>query len=404
MIHNKAFTEFVSLHKQDDIQRLLFSADKYPGIDVRLAVRFISARKKIVKKVPSWSQSEGLIFSDILATEQCSSELTADYKKRFVKNGIVLDLTGGLGVDSFFMSKNATHLYYFDKNKELSESADQNFKYLGVDNITVTNCEITVDNIDKLDIPRSDLIYLDPARRDNNKNPVYALTECQPNLFELKDSLLSLSGIILVKVSPMVDILATIRLIPEISEIHILSVNNECKELLFLLDRNYPDLLSGINNINIYTVNFCNNGHIENFDFKMGDENNCLSEFADTELSTFLYEPNSSILKAGAFKILGKSFGLKKLQKNTHLYISENQLESFPGRCFEIKEVFDFNKATIKLLRTKFPKANISTRNFPLSPEELKKILRIQDGGDIYIFGCIVSNGFKKILVCTKVN
>jgi len=403
-MYSKAFTDFVYLHKQDDIQRLLLSADKYPGIDVRLAARFISARKKIVKKVPSWSHSEGLIFNDTLATEQCSSELTADYKKRFVKKGVILDLTGGLGVDSFFMSKNAAHLYYFEKNKELCESAEQNFKNLGLDNITVSNCEITIDNIDKLNITRADLIYLDPARRDNNKNPVYALTECQPNLLELKDSLFLLSGSILVKVSPMVDILATLRQIPEISEIHILSVNNECKELLFLLESNYRDLLSGIDDINICTVNFCNNGLIENFDFKLGDENRCISEFSDTVLPTFLYEPNSSILKAGAFRILGKTYGLKKLHKHTHLYISEKHNESFPGRCFEIKEEFDFNKATIKLLRKKYPKANISTRNFPLSPEELKQTLRIHDGGEIYIFGCIVWNGLKKILVCTKVN
>ncbi|OFY41143.1 MAG: hypothetical protein A2X18_12350 [Bacteroidetes bacterium GWF2_40_14] len=403
-MYSKTFTEFVSTHRQDNLQRLLLSSDKYPGIDVRLAARIISARKKINKKVPSWQHTDGLIFSDMLSTEQCSSELTADYKQRFVKKGVVLDLTGGVGVDSFFMSKNATHLYYFEMNKELCESAEHNFKYTGVDNITVSNCEITADNINSLDIPKADLIYLDPARRDNNKNRVFALTECQPNLLELKDALFSLSCNILVKVSPMVDISATIRQIPEISEIHILSVNNECKELLFYLKKNTHIAISEIDDIKVLTVNFCNNGQIEYFDFNFGDEGECLSEFADGELPIFLYEPNSSILKAGAFKILGNAFGLKKIHKNTHLYTSEKKLESFPGRCFEINNVFDFNKETIKLLRNKFPKANISTRNFPLSPEELKKILRIHDGGDIYIFGCIVKNGLKKILVCTKVN
>ncbi len=400
MMYNKAFTEFVNLHEQDDIQRLLLSANKYPGIDVRLAAKLISARKKIVKKVPSWSHTEGLIFSDILATEQCSSEITATYKQRFVKKGVLLDLTGGLGVDSFFMSKNATHLYYYEKNPELCKAADHNFKLLGQNNISVSNCEITSDNIGKLSIPKCDLIYLDPARRDNNKNPVYALVECQPNILELKNSLFLLSPNILVKVSPMADISETIRQIPEISEIHILSVSNECKELLFLLKSNNPDLLK----IKIYTVNFRNNGQIENFDFRFEDENGCISEFSDTELPSYLYEPNSSILKAGAFKILGKTYGFKKLQKHTHLYVSEKRAENFPGRCFEIKDVFDFNKETVKLLKNKYPKANISTRNFPLSPQELKKTLRIEDGGEIYIFGCIVSDGHKKIVVCTKAN
>lgn len=403
-MYNKTLTEFVNLHKQDDIQRLLLSSDKYSGIDVGLAVRIISARKKIDKKVPSWRHSEELIFNDILSAEQCSSELTADYKKRFVKEGVVLDITGGLGVDSFFMSKSASHLYYFERNKDLCESADHNFKCLGVENITVSNCEITKQNINKLNIPHVDLIYLDPARRDNNKKRVYALTECQPNLFELKDSLFSLSSIILVKASPMVDISATIKQIPEISEIHVLSVNNECKELLFLLDSNDTDAPSGISGIDIFTVNFCNDGQIEYFEFKQGDESISLSEFSDAELPAFLYEPNSSILKAGAFKTLGNSFGLKKLHKNTHLYTSDKKIEGFPGRCFDVKDMFDFNKETIRFLREKFPKANISTRNFPLRPEGLKKTLRIQDGGDIYIFGCIVSNGSKKILVCTKVN
>ncbi|MEN6619302.1 MAG: class I SAM-dependent methyltransferase [Rikenellaceae bacterium] len=401
---NKELTKFIRLHKLDDIQRLLLSSDKYPGIDVKLAAKLISAKKKIDRKVPLWREMNGLVFPDNLSVEQSSSELTAEYKKRFVNGGVVIDLTGGLGVDSFFLSQKAKHLFYFDKNKELCESAKYNFNYLRVNNITVSNCEISKESIKEIKLSHADLIYLDPSRRDNNHNRVYAITDYRPNILDIKEDLLELSNIILVKVSPMVDISATIGQISEITEIHVLSVNNECKELLFLLSRGRENSMYGKEDIRIFTVNFCKEEQVEHFDFNFAQENICMSEFSGDNLSGYLYEPNASILKAGAFKSLGEFFKIRKLHKNTHLYTSFNKIDDFPGRSFMIKNRFDFNKETIKGLRKKFPKANISTRNFPLTPDELKKLLKIKDGGDAYIFGCTTSSGAKKILICSKVS
>lgn len=394
--------EFVNEHKHDDIQRLLLSSFKYPGIDIKLAARLITAKKKIGKKVPSWEEVDGLYFPGNLSIEQASSEITAEYKKRFAGGGVVFDLTGGLGVDSFFLSQNAKHLFYFERNKEVCEAAQNNFSYLNINNITILNKEISKENISELTFSPADLIYLDPARRDNNQNRVYAITDYQPNILDLKDDLFKLSNNILVKVSPMVDISATIEQISEISEVHVLSVNNECKELLFLLSKEYDNAQSGRNAVKIFTVNFSKWNKIESFNFDFDQESKIISQFSNDELLTYLYEPNSSILKAGAFKSLGEFLGIKKLHTHTHLYTSSFIINDFPGRTFVIKTQFDFKKEFVKSLRETYPKANISTRNFPLTPDELRKLLKIKDGGDIYIFGCTLFSGTKKILVCSK--
>jgi len=399
---NQKIIEFANQHKNDIIQKLILSSDKYPGIDVKLAAMLIIAKKKICKKVPCWDKKEGLYFPGILSVEQASSEITAQYKKRFVSSGVILDITGGLGVDSFFLSQKATRLFYFDKNEEICEAVKYNFKYLNVTNITIINTEISKESFSKNMLPAADLIYIDPARRDQNMNKVKSISDYQPNILNIKDELFKLTNRVLIKVSPMVDISATIQQLPEVKEVHVLSVNNECKELLLLLskDCNYNETL--INDVQIFTVNFCKGNLIELFNFSLTNEHEVNSSFYDNNLSSYLYEPNSSILKAGAFKSLGEYFGIAKLNKSTHLYTSNLLIKDFPGRRFVIKEVLDFKKEIVKNFRYTYPKANVSTRNFPLNPEELKKILKIKDGGDFYIFGCTILSGEKKLLVCTK--
>lgn len=399
--------EFVKEHRDDDVQRLLLSSSRYPGVDIRLAASLIIAKNKISKKVPSWEKIDDLYFPDNLSVEQASSEITAKYKKRFVKGGIVIDMTGGLGVDSCFLSQSAGHLIYFERNSEICEAAKHNFNSLHISNISVLNKEVSGENIGEIGeiaTAAADLIYLDPARRNHNLKRVYAITDYQPNILLLKDHMFKLANSILIKVSPMVDISATIRQINEIVEVHVLSVNNECKELLFLLRKESDSVHAVRNDVKIFTVNFCKGEKSENFDFDFYKESDSLSQYSKNELFTYLYEPNSSILKAGAFKTLGEFFGVKKLHKHTHLYTSASVVKDFPGRTFVIKEIFDFKKDVVKDLRKSYPKANISTRNFPLTPRELKKLLKIDDGGDLYIFGCTLLSGVRKILVCTKVS
>lgn len=399
-------SEFVKEHLNDDVQRVLLSSSRYPDIDVRLAVNMIIAKRKISKKVPSWENVTDLYFPVNLSLEQASSEITANYKRRFVNGGVVADLTGGLGVDSYFLSKSALHLFYFERNKELCEAARNNFAVLDAHNISVVNMEISENDISDITslVPYADIIYLDPARRDENKKRVYAIEDYQPNILTIKDLLFKITNNILIKISPMADISATIRQIKEISEVHVISVNNECKELLFLLKKSQDQVYFSQEQVRVFTVNFCKGDKKETFDFNFSDESDAISQYSDDKLLTYLYEPNSSILKAGAFKSLGEHYGIYKLHINTHLYTSESIVKDFPGRVFDIKEVFDFKKEVLKNLRKKYPKANISTRNFPVTPEELKKILKINDGGDCYIFGCTLNSGVRKILVCSKVD
>lgn len=396
---------FVNEHKLDDIQKLLLNAGKYPDIDVKLAVRLITAKKVIDKKMPVWQDKDGLFFPNKLSVEQSSSQSTAEYKKRFVKGdkrGVVLDITGGLGVDSFFLSQSVNHLFYFERNKDICDAAIHNFKYLNINNITISNIEISKESISKQLLFPADLIYMDPSRRDNNQNRIFAITDYQPNILELKDDLFKLSDTILIKVSPMVDISATIEQISEVTEVHVLSVNNECKELLFLLGRDCNNSKTDRKNIKIFTTNFCKNNKTDIFNFNMGVESDTCTNFSGDELMTYLYEPNSSILKAGAFKSISTYFDIFKLHDSTHLYTNSLKISDFPGRRFVIKEQMDFKRENIRNFRDVYPKANVSTRNFPLTPEELKKTLKISDGGELYVFGCTVFSGAKKILVCTK--
>jgi len=394
--------EFANQHKNDNIHKLVLTSNKYPGIDVKLAAMLITAKKKIGKKVPCWEEKEGLYFPCILPVEQASSQITAEYKKRFVNSGIVLDITGGLGVDSFFLSQKAKQLFYFEKNKEIYEAAKFNFNYLNITNISLLNAEISKESFSNNILPYADLIYVDPARRDGNTNKVKAISDYHPNILDIKDDLFKRTNSILVKVSPMVDISATIEQIPEVAEVHVISVNNECKELLFLLFKNRNNNQTNINDIQIFTVNFCKDNRIECFNFSFRKEHEVNSHFSGDILSKYMYEPNSSILKAGAFKTLGEHFGIAKLNKSTHLYTTSILINDFPGRRFVIKDQLDFKKEIIKKFRSNYPKANVSTRNFPLTPEELKKLLRINDGGNIYIFGCKVFSGEKKLLICIK--
>ncbi|MDR2809556.1 MAG: class I SAM-dependent methyltransferase [Tannerellaceae bacterium] len=385
---------FINEHAGDDLNRLLLSASRYPGIDVPFAVEQISARRQIRDKLPSWHNNDNLIFPAAIAAEQCSSEQTAVYKQRLVNESEhVCDLTGGLGIDSFFFSRKVKKVTYIERLGKYCDAARQNFAQLGAGNINVQEGDAAAL---LPDLPPSiDVFYIDPARRSRGGKRLFALRECEPDLTLLLPSLLQRAPRVIAKLSPMADLRQTLSLLPGTTEIHVLSIRNDCKELLFVVER---EPFAGP--LPVHCIHFTGEKE-ESFSFNMQEEKDFPTDWADS-LQTYLYEPNASILKAGAFKTITRQ-GVKKLHVNSHLYTSCHLQEDFPGRRFKVEYTLPFGSKCCATLRKSLPKAHIATRNFPLSPEVLRRRTQIADGGEFYLFATTVYGDVKTLIICRKI-
>lgn len=398
MIIDRPFLDFINEHAEGDVYELLLKSDHFPGIDVRAAATSIVARKKLIQKVPDWGEVDSLVFPKTVNAEQASSWLTAMYKQHFCDGSVTIDITGGYGVDSFYLSKVSSELHYIEADSEVFEATRHNFNTLGVKNVIFHNHTVKKGTLSALRLPHASLVYIDPARRSESNGRVFAFDDCTPDILNIKDELFSISGTILVKASPMLDITESLRLIPEICEVHILSVSNECKELLFLIKmgENNKDKNKGIP---VFTVNYTKQGE-ETFNFVHGEEKDSDPGYLHEDPSGYLYEPNSSIIKSGAFSLIATRFNLRKLARHTHLYTSDVKISGFPGRVFHVVDSIEYKKKNISGMKERYPKANIATRNFSSTPEGLKRVLGISDGGDFYIFGC--TTGEKRVLIICK--
>lgn len=388
---NKQTFNFIKQHKDDNINLLALKSGASPDVDMPLALRQIEGKQKIKNKVPLFYQNDEILYPKKLSLEQASSEITAQYKAELFNGTLLVDLTGGFGIDTYFISQNFEKSIYIEQQEELCELAKHNFHTLGANKIDVKN------NTAELFLTENwnaDLIYIDPARRKKDGSKAVLLSDIQPNVTELQNTFLKKSENIMMKLSPMFDIVQLQKELNYIAEIHIISVENECKELLVIMKRDFG------NEAKIITINFPKNGKAEKFSFLQSKEKITESTFAE-EVTGYLYEPNSSILKSGAFKSIGNKLNLHKLQINSHLYTSKILRTDFPGRIFEIKEITEFNKQTAKSYYGK--KGNLATRNFPISATELRKKLKLQDGGNDYLFATTLLNNKKVIIGCEKV-
>ncbi|MDR2585219.1 MAG: SAM-dependent methyltransferase [Prevotellaceae bacterium] len=391
---------FIQTHIHDNPQVLLLSAQQYKGVDVRFAAQQIEARQQNKDKLPQWVARPELIFPSSIACQQASSEETAIYKQRFVKEGDrVIDCTGGMGIDSIAFAYKAAKVIYIEQNESLCKAARHNFGTLGTSNIEVQHGSC-IDFLPTL--PNADIIYIDPSRRNINQKRFYAIDDYEPKILSIKEALLQKANKVLVKISPMADIRQTLHLLPEATEVHVVSVMNECKELLFLLEKRDGQPLSA-KDVPIVCVDVERNGEAKPFAFTLYQESITQAIISDNVPEGFLYEPNVSLLKGGAFKLISTHFGLQKLYQNTHLYSSPTPLYSFPGRIFKIKSVLSFNKQTIKNLHKTIPMANVAIRNFCMEAPELRKRLKIKEGGDIYLFGVMLYDKSYALVVAEKI-
>lgn len=388
-ILNTAIQDYINKNIDSDVTQLLLKKNVFENISQKEIIEQLEAKKRSQKKLPTWYNSSNIYYPNKLNIEQTSSEITARYKSCLVSGSSLIDLTGGYGVDAYYFSKQIENVIHCEIDNKLSEIVKHNYNALNIKNITCLN-ENGIDALKRIDTT-FDWIYLDPSRRDNSRKKVFLLSDCSPNIKTFQGLFLKYSDNVLIKTSPLLDIKATKNDIKFVKGLHIVAVDNEVKELLWLIENNYEGYL------NVKTVNITNSGN-QIFKFEFENEPNIESNLSGP--LNYLYEPNSAILKAGAFNSVGIQLGVAKLHKHSHLYTSSN-LIAFPGRIFKIDKVIPFNKK--QFAKEKISKANITTRNFPLSVGDIRKKFKIKDGGNSYLFFTTDTNNSKIIIKCSKV-
>ena len=399
------------------MRSLALQAVKYPDIDMPFALDQIEGWQRARTKLPEWASKDGIIFPPHISMEQCSSERTAKYKSGILhSSGTLIDLTGGFGVDFSYMAKGFSKAVYVEQQSHLCDIAKHNFELLGLQHAEVVNADGVeylhslplISNASRThlegeneengqqNIEENIVIYLDPARRDVHGAKVYGIEDCTPNVVELQSELLDKASVVMVKLSPMLDLHAAIKAL-SVSKAYIVSVGNECKELLLVLSRDKNEA------IRVVCVN-----DDESFEYSYGEEADCVPSISDADIladgsECFLYEPNASIMKAGCFSLLTSCFSVKALSRNSHLFVSNDEIADFPGRKFKIYAVSSMNKKELRKVLADISQANIAVRNFPLSVAELRKRLKLKDGGDTYIFATTVGERSHTLIICKKI-
>ncbi len=368
---------------------VLLKKSIFQGVSPQELAQQIESKKKCQKKLPTWFETPGIYYPKKINIEQTSSEISAQYKSEIIAGKSVADLTGGFGIDSYYFSKKIASVFYCEIDADLHEIASHNFKILSAKNIQAF-AKNGLDFLKGSD-EKFDWIYIDPSRRNKTKGKVFQLSDCEPNIADNLAFIFRKSDTVLIKTAPLLDISMGISELSDVKEIHIVAINNDVKELLWVLEK------GAVGKIRIRTINFTKSGQ-QHFDFLLNDEKHIVSQFSAP--LKYLYEPNASILKSGAFKTIGKAYGLHKLQQHTHLYTS-NALIDFSGRRFQIISVNSYNKKSLKNLNIK--KANITTRNFPDSVATIRKKFNITEGGNSFLFFFKNLEDIHQVALCHKV-
>ena len=385
---------FIEEHARADVRSLALQAKKYPGVDMAMAVVQIAGRQIAEAKSPSWYRVEGLLYPKHLSMEQCSSEATALYKAGLVEGETFADLTGGFGIDCSFLSRKFKQADYVERQAELCELAEHNFPVLGL-NIGVHND----DGVDYLKrMQPVDCLYLDPARRDGHGGKTVAISDCEPDVSALEELLVEKAKTVMVKLSPMLDLSLALKSLKHVQEVHIVSVNNECKELLLLLRKGVVS-----SEIKIHCEQIVNSCEHQHYAFTLSEEHTSECPLAEA-MGAYLYEPNASILKAGAYRSLTQAYPVEKLHASSHLYTSAHFIEDFPGRRFKVEKVSGFGKKELKEFMQGMEKANLTIRNFPSTVAELRKRLKLKEGGEDYLFATTLADESKVLIKCRKMS
>ena len=395
--------EFIREYRERDIRQLALQANRFPDVDMPYALDQIQGWQIARRKLPKWAACDGVIFPPHLSMEQCSSEPTAQYKlnlamewaSRVSHASRMTDLTGGFGVDFSFTSCAFAAATYVERNEQLCHIVEHNLPLLGLNNATVV-CADAVEYLSTVE-PQT-MLFLDPARRDEHGAKTVMLADCTPDVVQLLPQLLEKSRFTMLKLSPMLDWHKAVDdLQGTVREVHIVSVGGECKELLLVLSTVVESELK------VYCADLSTASDTSSlFVYTPGSSAPVANSKLKTQNSKFVHEPNASIMKAGCFDELAAAYGVSPVSRNSHLFLSDEPVEDFPGRSFVVERVTTMNKGELRKALVGIEKANIATRNFPLTVAELRKRLKIKDGGDVYIFATTTAEGEHLLLISRK--
>lgn len=379
--------QFIAQNLHSDVAQLALKPNPFPEVDWSLILQQIQARQKSEKKLPTWFATPNVLYPTKLSIEQCSSEILAKHKSKAINGKKIIDLTGGFGVDTYYFAQTFEKVIHAEINTDLCQIVAHNAKQLNLKNLEVKSGDgreiLTQIN------QQFDWIYIDPARRDQQQKKVFRLSDCTPNVVDLLDDYFAFSDKILIKTAPLLDISQGLKDLPFVEKIEIVSLQNEVRELLWYINKNNTQ-----------------KPKIVATDYSTDEKSIQLSLPIDDDTTTkysnplqFLYEPSPALMKSGNFNYISRYFDVEKLDQNAHLYTSTT-LKDFWGRRFKVLETLPFSKKTMKNWTNQ--KANISCRNFPMKPEEIKKKFKIKDGGDQYLFFSTTDNGNKKLIIITE--
>lgn len=435
-IMNDETREFVAMHRNEDVRELALKAKRVERLDLPSALDQIAGWQIARKKLPQWASCEGIVYPPHISMEQCSSQFTAQYKSEIaqtllapaatvrarvsdsaesvmqtaksafqlsdspesdtlVARSSMVDLTGGFGVDFSYLARGFSQATYVERQRHLCDLAEHNMAALGLDQA----CIVCGDGVEYLrQMGPVDFIYLDPARRDEHGSRTYAIEDCTPNVFELRDLLLAKSQYTLVKLSPMLDWRKAVADFDgAVREVHIVATGNECKELLLVLGQQVHEEPSAPR---VFCVN--DNQRID-YDSAAYTQGLRIGGKPLPEAKNYLYEPNASIMKAGCFDLVEERFGVTQVGPSSHLFVSATPVADFPGRGFAIEAIGGMNKKDIKRLLNGTKQANIAVRNFPLTAPQLRKKLKLADGGPVYLFGTTMQGCDHVLLRTSKI-
>lgn len=394
---NKATADFIRLNAVADIRQLALRRQGTEGVDMPFALDQIAGRQTARTKLPAWAAVDGIVYPPHLSMEQCSGEHAASYKAAVAARlladrgaGTLTDLTGGFGVDFYYLSAAFRSAVYVERQQALCDIAAANFRLLGRDNATVV-CADAIAYLQSMQ-PVS-LIFIDPARRDAAGARTFGIADCTPDVMALKDLLLDKASFVMIKLSPMLDWRKAVDDMGRgVGEVHIVSTGGECKDLLLVLSRTFDGLQS---------VCCVNDDQV--FTFAPDAAAAAVPAYAAPAAGQYLYEPNASVMKAGCFAALSQCYGVSAVAANSHLFVSDALRDDFPGRIFRIDKVLTMNKKELRRGLQDIDRANIAVRNFPLSAPELRRRLKLKDGGDAWIFGTTAGAKQHLLLLCSRI-
>jgi hypothetical protein len=386
-ILQKDIQDFITQNLNTDSSKLALKKNPFPAINYSIIINQIVAKKKAKDKLSTWFSSENIIYPEKISIEQTSSENTAKYKASLVSGEKLIDCTGGFGIDDYYFSKQFKSVIHCEINADLSQIVKHNFEILEATNIECYQGDST-EFLKQLN-QTFDCIYIDPSRRNDAKGKVFILADCLPNVVDLQDFYYQFTNTILIKTAPILDLQAGLLELKNVAQIHIVAVDNEVKELLWKIEKNHnhsPEIIAV--NIEKSTTSIT----------KIESSKSYSARYSLPK--KYLYEPNAALMKSGGFEAVSELFTVCKLHQHSHLYTTE-EIIAFPGRKFQIDAMIPFQKKEIaQYIQNK--KMNVSTRNFPIKPEEIKKKYKIQDGGTVFAFFTTNLNNEKIILLCTK--